>query len=211
MKYLIRTFYVITFFVKTFCFARELKEKTLNCFFGLKISTCESRARRGPSRCRWRRWTSPWSAARRSSAQMETPTEQNIKLLLFIWQRRWGRGRVLACGDERPGFESRFRLNFFLSSHLIFYFNFLWPQPSIDLGLFFSHLFPLLLSLSFFSCVVCKSQSLIIFLPSSSLLNSYASCAKITNGLSVSIHYPLPTGTKLSEQNWCSVEFFYAN
>ena len=58
--------------------------------------------------------------------------------------------------------------------------------PTLDIKLCFSHLFlSPTFSIFHFMCSLLVSYfaSLIFFLPSSSLLNSYASCTKLTNGL----------------------------
>ena len=112
--------------------------------------------------------------------------------------RNFGHRQILlgeggSGGAEGSGFESVHRQKFSAGNFSVFTQNFrlqLSATPSLDDWLFFSHIFPLLLSLSFISCTVCLSHTHLFFLPSSSLLNSYASYSKLTNGLfSVSAHY----------------------
>ena len=72
--------------------------------------------------------------------------------------------------------------------------------------LFFSRLFPLVLSLSFISCPQFASLTLIFFLPSSSLLNSNASCSKLTNGLCslwLFTMSPISVGTLSGQNQYC--------
>ena len=111
--------------------------------------------------------------------------------LCFVWW--WRRGSVLAYGTEGPGFDSRSRLNFFRKRKKfglhIEVSTFSSVTPTLDVGLFFSHLFlSYFLYLSF--PVQFARDTIVFFLPSSSLLTTYASCTIETNVLcSVSVHY----------------------
>ena len=98
----------------------------------------------------------------------------------------WRRGSVLAYGTEGPGFDSRSRLNFFRKRKKfglhIEVSTFSSVTPTLDVGLFFSHLFlSYFLYLSF--PVQFARDTIVFFLPSSSLLTTYASCTKDTNVL----------------------------
>ena len=117
-----------------------------------------------------------------------------------LWQWWWCRGTVLALGVECPRFNSQSRLNF--SSHRIFHFRSVWHLPwtsgfsSLILSYFLYLSFP----------VQFAGLTITFFLLSSSLLNYYASCAKLTNGLcSLSLFtITVSVGTQLLGQNWCS-------
>ena len=107
-----------------------------------------------------------------------------------------GWGIVLANRGKGAGFDS----------HRIFHFSSLLQHIPWTLGL--SSLASFLSDFLYLSFPEqFASLTLLLFLPSCSLLNSHASCTKLTNGLcSLSLFpiIPISAGTQLSGRNWCS-------